>query len=85
MTTPFDNFDLFCRINVESALPHQEFVSLLARSVGGAGHLNSVTSDALDISVDDNDVFDPDRSRAGEDRWLYFKLHFPRSCQTFVS
>ena len=35
--------------------------------------MNSVTTEMLDISIDDNDVFDAERSRTGKDRWLYFR------------
>src|SRR6266404_2326391 len=73
MITDFDDLDLFCRVNVQSEMPHSEFVSFLTRSVGGASRMNSITTDKLDISVDDNDVFDAEKSRTGEDRWLYFR------------
>jgi hypothetical protein len=72
MEDTFGNVDLFCRINVQSEMPHHEFVTFIARSVGGRSHMNSVESDRLDISVDDNDAFDPEKSRLGKDRWLYF-------------
>jgi len=35
--------------------------------------MNSVRSRALDISIDENDVFDADKSHTGKDRWLYFR------------
>jgi hypothetical protein len=35
--------------------------------------MNSVRSDKLDISVDDNDVFNAEKARKGKDRWLYFR------------
>ena len=73
MNTTFDNLDLFCRINVQSEMPHHELVSLIAHSVGRAIRMNSVKSDKVDISVDDNDVFDPEKSQLGKDRWLYFR------------
>lgn len=73
MKTNFDTLDLFCRINVQSEMPHQEFVFFIACIVGGVSRRNSVTSDKLDISVDDNDVFDADKARRGKDRWLYFR------------
>lgn len=68
-----DNLDLFCRVNIQAELSHPEFVSFLARSVGGVSRSNSIRSDTLDISVDDNDVFDAAKSRIGQDRWLYFR------------
>ena len=73
MEADFENMDLFCRINAQSEMPHGEFVSFIADCVGGRRHLNTVTSDKLDISVDDNDVFDAEKSRTGKDRWLYFR------------
>jgi hypothetical protein len=68
-----DNSDLFCRVNIQSELPHNDFVNLIADCVGGQKRWNSVTSDSLDISVDSNDVYDAGKCRAGKDRWLYFK------------
>jgi hypothetical protein len=65
--------DLFCRINVQTEMPHQEFVTFIARCVGGSSRLSSVRSQALDISVDENDVFDADKSQTGKDRWLDFR------------
>lgn len=65
--------DLFCRVNIQSDLPHKEFVSFIARSVGGVSRMYTVKSDMLDISVDDNDMFDAVKARVGDDRWLYFR------------
>ena len=65
--------DLFCRVNIQSDLPHKEFVSLIARSVGGTSRMYTVKSDKLDISVDDNDMFDAEKARVGKNRWLYFR------------
>jgi hypothetical protein len=73
MRTDLDNLDLFCRVNIQSESPHKEFIAFIARTVSGASRLNSVTSDKLDISVDDNDSFDAEKARRGEDRWLYFR------------
>ena len=73
MKTDFASLELFCRVNVQSELPHGEFVSFIARSIGGVSHLNSVKSNALDISVDENDVFDAEKARRGKDRWLHFR------------
>ena len=73
MRTDIDDLDLFCRVNVQSEIPHSEFVSFIAQSVEGVKRLNSITTDKLDISVDDNDVFDAEKSRTGKDRWLYFR------------
>jgi hypothetical protein len=65
--------DPFCRINVQTEMPHQEFVAFIVGCVGGSSRLNSVRSQALDISVDENDVFDAQKSRTGKERWLYFR------------
>ena len=73
MTTDIGQLDLFCRVNVQSEMPHGDFVAFIARCVGGASRMNSITTGTLDISVDDNDVFDEGRSRTGKDRWLYFR------------
>lgn len=73
MKPPLDNLELFCRVNVQAEVPHDEFVSFIARSVGGVSRSNSVRSNKLDISVDDNDVFDAEKARIGEDCWLYFR------------
>src|SRR5437879_1707311 len=73
MTTDFDSLELFCRVNVQSEMPHNEFVAFIARRVGGVSRMNSIQSDKLDISVDDNDVFDAEKSHIGKDRWLYFR------------
>jgi hypothetical protein len=73
MEADSDGLDLFCRINVQAELPHREFVAWVARCAGGSTHLNAVRSQTLDISVDENDVFDADKSRVGKDRWLYFR------------
>jgi hypothetical protein len=64
--------DLFCRVNIDARLPHNQFVNFLARRVGGTSEWNLVSSRELDIIVDENDVFDPAMSVSGEDRWLYF-------------
>ena len=69
----FDHWEPFCRVNVQSEMPHGDFVSCIARRVGGVRRMNSVHSGTLDISVDDNDVFDPAKARTGKDRWLYFR------------
>jgi hypothetical protein len=69
----YDCLDLFCRVNVQADMSHREFVAFIARCTGGATHANVVRSPALDISVDENDVFDPEKSRVGEDRWLHFR------------
>jgi len=73
MKTEFDKLELFCRVNVQSEMPHHELVSFIARSVGGVSRMNSVKSDKVDISVDDNDVFDAVKSGRGKDRWLHFR------------
>ena len=73
MTTDLGHLDLFCRVNVHSEMPHGEFVSFLARSVGGVNRMNSITTNLLDISVDDNDGFDAAKSSTGQNRWLYFR------------
>ncbi len=73
MTADVEHPDLFCRVNVQSEMPHGEFVSFLARNIGGVARMNSITTEKLDISVDDNDVFDAAKSCTGEDRWLYFR------------
>lgn len=73
MTSEFDNLELYCTVNVQSDMPHSEFVSFIARSVGGVSRMNSIKSGKLDISVDDNDVFDAEKSCTGKDRWLYFR------------
>jgi hypothetical protein len=65
--------DLFCRLYLQTDLPHGELVGLLGRCVGGTVHFNSVRSQELDISVDENDLYDPERSGKGNDRWLYFR------------
>lgn len=76
MKTDFDNLDLFCRINIQSEMSHDEFVAYLARTFARESCLNSIKSEMLDISVDDNDVFDEEKARLGEDRWLYFRYTF---------
>ena len=68
-----DQMDLVCRINVQAEMPFQEFVALITRCAGGAGRMNAVTSDRLDISVFENDDFDIAKSRTGKDRWLHFR------------
>lgn len=68
-----DQFDLFCRVNVQTEMAHSDFVSFIAQRVGGGSRMNSIKSDKLDISVDDNDVFDAEKSRTGKDRWLFFR------------
>jgi hypothetical protein len=73
MQPDFDGVDLFCRINIQADMSHQEFVGFIARCVGGPGDMNSVRSRTLDISVDDNDSFDAEKSHIGKDRWLYFR------------
>jgi hypothetical protein len=73
MKLDFSDLDLFCRMNVQSDLPHEQFVSFLARAIQGVSSLNSVKNETLEILVDDNDVFDPEKSRTGQDRWLYFR------------
>lgn len=73
MRSDSHHLDLFCRVNVQAAMPHGEFVSFIARIVGGTSRLNAVQNSKLDISVDDNDVFDAEKSSTGADRWLYFR------------
>jgi hypothetical protein len=73
MNAEFDSQDFFCRINVQAEMPHEEFVSFLARQVGGCSRMNAVRSRTLDILVDENDVFDAAKSHTGADRWLYFR------------
>jgi len=65
--------DLFCRVYVQAGVLHPEMVSLLARAVGGTAHCNSVRSRELDISVDENDIYDPARCMDGKNRWLHFR------------
>jgi hypothetical protein len=65
--------DHFCRINVHSELPFPEFVAFVARCAGGSARRNAVASKMLDISVFENDDFDPAKSRTGVDRWLHFR------------
>lgn len=65
--------DLFCRINVQTDMPHHELVAILAHALGGTSHGNVVKNRLLNISVDDNDVFDPEKSHTGKDRWLHFR------------
>jgi hypothetical protein len=73
MQPVFDNMDLFCRINVQSDLAFEDFVASVAQHAGGSRHMNVVQNGALDISIHKNDIFDPLKSRSGEDRWLYFR------------
>jgi hypothetical protein len=73
MKPNFDCMNLFCRVNVQSELPHQDFVATVARCAGGTSRMNTVRSPTLDISVFENDEFDPEMSRTGQDRWLYFR------------
>src|SRR5437763_1163861 len=73
MKADFDNREPFCRVNVQSDMPFREFVSFLAHGVEGVSRLNAVKTDQLDISVHENDVFDPEKSRLGDNRWLYFR------------
>jgi hypothetical protein len=73
MKTDSESMDLFCRINVQAEVPHREFVATVARCAGGSCRLNAVRSQTLDISVDENDLYDPAKSRTGKDRWLYFR------------
>jgi hypothetical protein len=73
MEPDFDSMDLFCRINVQSEMPHQEFVASIAHAVGGSSRMNAVRSPMLDISVDENDVFEAEKAHTGKDRWLYFR------------
>jgi hypothetical protein len=68
-----DSTDLFCRMNVQSRMPFQEFVAFIAGCAGGSSHMNAIRAKALDISVFENDDFDADMSQVGEDRWLHFK------------
>jgi hypothetical protein len=64
--------DLFCRINVQADMPYSAFVVLVARCASGARHANLVSSKNLDISVDENDIFDAEKSKQGAKRWLYY-------------
>jgi hypothetical protein len=73
MEPNFDSTDLFCRINVQTEMPFQEFVAFITRCAGGSSHMNAVTAKTLDISVFENDDFDADKARIGKDRWLYFR------------
>jgi hypothetical protein len=73
MKTSCDNAELFCRVNLQSEMSHKDLVSFIASSVRGVSRMNSVKSDKLDISVDENDVFDAQKSQRGKDRWLYFR------------
>jgi len=73
MKTNLDKSNLFCRINIQSAIPHNEFVGFIADCVAGQSRWNSVTNETLDIPVDTNDSYDFEKSRTGKDRWLYFK------------
>ena len=74
MTAKCENPNLFCRVNVDSEMPHNEFVSFIARIIiVGVPRMNSVRSEKLDISVDENDALDAAKSREGADRWLYFR------------
>jgi hypothetical protein len=73
VTTKCESPNLFCRVNVDSEMTHNEFVSFVARGVGGVARMNSIRNQRLDISVDENDVFDAAQSREGADRWLYFR------------
>jgi len=73
MKNDSDSLDLFCRVNIQSEFSHKEFVSFIACSVGGVNRMNLVTTDRLDISVDDNDEFDAEKARTGRDRWLFFR------------
>ncbi len=73
MPPDFDSMEPFCRVNVQADVGHSEFVDQVARWAGGTRSANSVRSATLDISVDENDVFDSERSHTGKDRWLYFR------------
>ncbi len=73
MQSEFDSMELFCRINVQAEMPFQEFVAFIARCAGGQSRMNAMTSQALDISVFENDDFDTEKSHLGDDRWLYFR------------
>jgi hypothetical protein len=73
MEPDLGGLDLFCRINVQAEMPFQEFVAFVARCAGGSGRMNAVRARALDISVFENDDFDPEKSHTGEDRWLHFR------------
>ena len=72
MEPNFDSTDLFCRINVQTEMPFQEFVAFIARCAGGSSRMNAIRAKTLDISVFENDDFVAEMSRAGRDRWLYF-------------
>lgn len=73
MEPDFNNLDFFCRINIQADMPFQEFVAFIARCAGGSSRINAVRSQALDISVFENDEFDTEKSQTGKDRWLFFR------------
>ncbi|HKI30923.1 MAG TPA: hypothetical protein VKA46_03585 [Gemmataceae bacterium] len=73
MGPDFDSMDLFCRINVQAEMPFREFVAFVARCAGGSSCMNAVRGQTLDISVFENDDFDPRKAHTGKDRWLYFR------------
>ena len=54
MQPDFDSMDLFCRINVQAEMPHQEFVAFIAQQYRRGQPHNSVRSQTLDILVDEN-------------------------------
>jgi hypothetical protein len=68
-----DSTNLFCRINVQTQMPFLEFVSFIARCAGGSVHMSAIRAKSVDVSVFENDDFDAEKSRTGDDRWLYFR------------
>jgi hypothetical protein len=73
MKTTLEEAKLFCRIFIQSDLPQPEFVGLVVDCIGGQRRSNSVTSESLDILIDENDSYDLQKAHIGEDRWLFFK------------
>lgn len=63
--------DYFCRVYVDSSLQFRDFVRLVATLATGTEFMNTVRSDILDISIDENDSRNQPR-QGRRDRWLGF-------------
>ncbi len=63
----------FCRIYVDSDLVFEKFVAMLANLSGVVSDFSLITTQCLDIGVQENDEYDSQKCSQKPDRWLFFK------------